>query len=215
MIFRLFLLLAVVCTTSCYSGQKSTDYLNASMEDSLFLDKSPVCILGYDRYLYHLAYFKGNEVAALENTPDSGLIFQRYPNLNDRRLHSMNPVLLDSAVVGVTYDQALLYCQWRAENNRRTVTEKSKYRKLYLVQYGLPSPEDFKMAERLAASRKDKSHWKQLFEGPPELTNVPGYVWVKSKEGGRLVPATEVPAHEICFRCKAELLPWTGSSAFY
>ena len=72
----------------------------------------------------------------------------------------MNPVFYDSAVVGVTYDQAILYCQWRAENNRRAVTEKSKYRKLHTVQYGLPSPEDFKMAERLAAGRTAKNNWK-------------------------------------------------------
>jgi hypothetical protein len=87
------------------------------------------------------------------------------------------------------------------------VYRKSKARKALLVTYSLPDPEDFKKAERLAAVRKDKNNWKYLFEGPPELTNIPGYVWVKSKEGGRLVEASEVPAHEITFRCKAELRP--------
>ena len=206
MIFRLFFLLAVVCAASCFTPRKPPSAFGIPMEDSLFLDNAPLNNLSYNEYLHYLINPRSDTAAFWMSFPDTTLLIQRHPGFNARHIMK-HPDFNDSALVGISYDQALAYIRWRTEVVRRQLGGR--------IWYSLPSPEDFKKAERLAAGRTDKNNWKQLFEGPPELTNVPGYVWVKSKEGGRLVPATEVPAHEICFRCKAELLPWTGSSAFY
>ncbi len=207
MIIRFFLLCILVFFVSCTSNRGNTDRYNAALEDSLFLDKAPVRNLGYQFFLFSLQYYRADTPASVEHIPDSSLIHRRYPSIYSRVLPRMNSTFFDSSVVGVSFEKAQSYCRWRAEESRREVYRKSKSRKDLLVNYSLPGPEDFKNAERLAAGRKDKNNWQYLFEGPPEWTNIPGYVWVKSKEGGRLVQASEVPAHEITFRCKAELRP--------
>jgi hypothetical protein len=203
---RSFLLLAVVCTAFACTAKKSPMAFGIPMEDSLFLDKAPLNNISYNEYLHYLINLRSDTAVFEMSFPDTTLLIQRHPGFSARHIMK-HPNFRDSTLVGISHDKALAYIRWR--------TEVVRIRLGGSIWYSLPSPEDFKKAERLAAGRTDKNNWKQLFEGPPELTNVPGYVWVKSKEGGRLVPATEVPAHEIGFRCKAELLPWTGSSAFY
>ncbi len=196
--------LALVCLFglfACGSARKTPYHWGLSMADSTFLDKQPIPLTGYNEFLTYFLFFRGDTAAFKDNFPDTMLIHKKYPGMTNSYRILRNPILIDSAIVGVTYSSALAYNKWRTEIVR--VTDPKSRR----ILYNLPGPEDFKKAERLAAGRNDKANWKHLFEGPPEWTNIPGYVWVKSNEGGRLVQASEVPAHEITFRCKAELRP--------
>jgi hypothetical protein len=204
MIMRLLLFTIVVFAASCVSNRKSAEAYGLSMEDSLFLDKQPLRHVAYLEYLHYLKRVRCDTAGFWTSLPDTMLVKQRHPGLNARfilRHHSY----YDTSIVGISYANAVAYCKWRGEVVRKEGGQ---------IYYDLPGPEDFKRAERLASGRKDKNNWKYLFEGPPELTNIPGYVWVKSKEGGRLVEASEVPAHEITFRCKAELRPYSLSPIF-
>ena len=202
--------LALVCLIglfACGSTSKTPYHWGMAMEESCFLDVEPLNVINYRVFLFELKNYRADTSAFMENIQDTTLLVQRYPGVNGNEALK-HFKFGDSLLVGVSYSQALNYCKWRTETVRRN---DSKARGIW---YSLPSPEDFKEAERLAAGKKDKNNWKYLFEGPPELTNIPGYVWVKSKEGGRLVEASEVPAHEITFRCKAELMPYSGTTFF-
>lgn len=207
MMLRYLALVCLIGLFACGSTSKTPYHWGLPLEERFYLDAEPLQVSSYNEFLYYLKNYRADTNTYWDNIRDTSLLIQKYPQCigNEALKHGK---FRDSVLVGVSFSKAINYCKWRSEVVRKTDF------KARGIWYSLPSPEDFKEAERLVSGRKDKNNWKYLFEGPPELTNIPGYVWVKSKEGGRLVEASEVPAHEITFRCKAELMPYSGTTFF-
>jgi hypothetical protein len=196
----LILTVAISLAGFSFSLRKTPSHWGLQVEDHLFIDQKPIAFIWYKEFLFYLKNTREDISAFWANHPDSLQLVKRYSGF-DQYYVFHNPQFIDSAIVGLSHEKAEAYCRWRTE----VVRERDKKNR-QRVRYSLPSPEDFKKVEALAANLKEKKSWAHLFDGPPELTNVPGYVWVKDKSGGRLVKASEVPAHEITFRCKAEIV---------
>ncbi len=198
---RLFsFLFAFLCLG--FSINKNPKHWGILVEEGLFLDKSPINFISYKEYLFYLKNYREDISGYWQNFPDSIQVVKRYAS-NEKYYVLHNPQFIDSSIVGLSFAKAEAYCRWRTEVVRQSDRKSKKQ-----VRYSLPSPEDFKKAEARSRNLKERNSWTHLFNGPPELTSVEGFVWVKSQTGGKLVKASEVQAHEITFRCKAELVKW-------
>ncbi|WP_192823008.1 SUMF1/EgtB/PvdO family nonheme iron enzyme [Rufibacter sp. LB8] len=132
--------------------QKFTPPGVAHLRDSIYIDVREMDNVSYLEYLY---YVKKDSSAAYYQSqlPDSTVWQNSFPQLNLANPYYLrNPAFRFYPVVGVTYEQAVAYCQWRSalvnKGYRKGVIKKSKELKGYdiTVEYRLPTKEEWEFA---------------------------------------------------------------------
>ncbi len=107
-----------------------------------FLDKTELTNIGWKEYLYYLKTEDGEDSESYRNAlPDTVIWKLSYdaPFFTSKKYD-------DWPIIGITYNQATHYCQWRS----KVVSQKEKRE----VDYSLPSMKIYKLASRGSSPNK-------------------------------------------------------------
>jgi len=116
--------------------------------------------------------------------PNPGIWGQAYGgSITDVGNHDEDPV------VGITYDQVMVYCKWRSKVVSQ-ISDKT-------VAYYLPSTEDFTRAQEAGSD--------DLCSGFHQMTSTKGVAIEKNKACGNTTSYTE-PSTTLSFRCIARIV---------
>ncbi len=167
---------------------------------NVFLDKTEVTNREYRFYLNQLKELKDS--ASLESAlPDTAVWHLSYPdNFWDEHNYA------DYPVVGVNFQQALKYCEWRSEyvthREKRTVIYRLPEIKAYrLTQAGQSSNS---VAEGLYSTELGFRTFLGLCDNAAEMTNIEGQA-IRGFQREECLEIYEyhVPGHRLGFRCMA------------
>ena len=120
------------------------------LSDSTYMDETEVSNMFYCEYL---SWLKKNDPANYDAALPDTTVWRDKQNYNEPyvQYYLRHPAYWDYPVVGVSYEQATAYCQWRTarvkEYTKATGKEKSKRYALYAnVDYRLPTKEEWEGA---------------------------------------------------------------------
>lgn len=159
MLFRLFLFVSVALT-ACHSVRRNSDRPRPIQQglpgtillrDSLWLDRYEISNMDWREYVDWTVRKHGmGSPEYRASLPDSVFWFTR-SDLSSEPLHESyfrEPQYNEYPVTGITYDQAVAYCQWRTERVREAVcmgpAEKSRMPKAFY--YRLPTVAEWEYA---------------------------------------------------------------------
>lgn len=147
----LILLLVMLCTHSYTLAQQTplpTPPNGIWLQDNLFIDQTEISNLHWLEYLYYLQQESSVAIyeAALPDTSvwsaiDSSGHFQEH--------YFQDPAYRHMAVVGVSYQQAKAYCQWRTAAVNANIQEKARQNNQppsHKVLFRLPTIKEWEMA---------------------------------------------------------------------
>lgn len=176
-LYGIFLLLSII-VSGCGFVPPGT----AQMEnnENMYLDQEPITNLAWKEYLYWIK--NDSSVKYSTALPDSSAWLKAYPDSG-----FLSDAYNDAPVVGITYDQAKDYCEWRS------TPVNQKYDKQ--VSYRLPDLETLKEAKDLKEFNMKEGDLKELF--------APGSVVEKGEKLNK--SKYEVPRANLGFRCVANI----------
>jgi formylglycine-generating enzyme required for sulfatase activity len=124
--------------TYCPPGTVKFLPTETGVKHATFIDHSPITVIAWLEFLYWNEREYGKESAEYKAVlPDSLVCLQAYQG--DWRY----PGYRNYPMVGITYEQAVEYCKWRADR----VNESLNLRKeKYTVSYSLPTEADLNVA---------------------------------------------------------------------
>lgn len=114
-------MIASACSSSnkyaLVEGKKKTSAppVNVKINDSLFVDYLEITYIAYSEYLYYLSKIYGSDSEEVKEAALDSLITKKLENyMQETASESLGVVNIENLpVVGVTYDQAVAYTEWR------------------------------------------------------------------------------------------------------
>lgn len=176
-LYGIFLLLSII-VSGCGFVPPGTAQLENN--ENTYLDKEPITNLGWKEYLYWIK--NDSSVKYSTALPDSSAWLKAYPDSG-----FLSDTYNDAPVVGITYEQAKDYCEWRS------TPVNQKYDKQ--VSYRLPDLETLKEVNDLKEFNMKEGDLKELI-APGSVVEL-GEKLNKSKYEG--------PRTNLVFRCVANI----------
>ena len=210
---KLFLFVLIPFLTLPKDNPPGTIYL----KQNLYIDQIEVSNIAWIEYLYWLKVKYGDASKEVQNAmPDTEVWKALYKT--DFKASSIGNEFNYYPVVGISYEQAVAYCQWRSERVKETEYPKN-------VTYRLPTLEEFREVSTLhrketdqkdfnkelnlyAAPEKVKgSHVLFLSDNVSEMTQTYGQSFGGTfSENDEETYSYDGPQKGLGFRCIAELI---------
>lgn len=167
----LLLSIVVLSTLGSLSAKKETPPGCVRINDSLFVDRTEIRNLDYREYIYWTSKFKGADSEEYQAClPDSTVWRDNY-KLPYNDMYFRHPAYSEYPVVGVSYQQALDYCQWRTErvnemiylrDNKLSFETMGQNKDFPIVYvYRLPTEEEWELIATFDYSKKTKKKLKK------------------------------------------------------
>ncbi|MBN2777229.1 MAG: SUMF1/EgtB/PvdO family nonheme iron enzyme [Bacteroidales bacterium] len=174
----LFFVFGVLCLGNLFSAKPIIPPGTVKINDSLFVDRTEICNVDYREFLYWTKQKFG--VESIEYTsiiPDSSVWSDATAYTEPyAQLYFRHPAYSNYPLVGVTYEQALKYCEWRTDrvnemlfvriNKLNIDTLKTAIEIPVYVKYRLPTKSEWESIAALPFSKKTiKKFSKKKMQG--------------------------------------------------
>jgi len=117
-------------------------------ESNLYMDANEVTVGNWLAFLNALRQTDGeNSVIYKSSLPDDAMCQQAYKTAD----YFTDPAYLNYPMVGVTYEQVLVYCGWRTDNTFSAMNNAKK--KMYMYSYSLPTDVELQKAYDLQTEK--------------------------------------------------------------
>jgi len=111
------------------------------LEDSLFVDATEIANIHWAEFLFAMKQEIGEQEAINKYRPDSLLTQAEGGDLYEHPAYHFKPIM------GITYEQALAFCEWRSEVVTKHYNQENPKEKYYWkFTYRLPSKEEWEKA---------------------------------------------------------------------
>ena len=118
-------------------------------ESNLYMDANEVTVGDWLSFLNDLKQTSGeNSVIYKASLPNDAMCQQAYKTAN----YFTDPAYLNYPMVGITYEQALVYCGWRTDNAFKTMNN-AKKKPAYFYFYSLPTDVELQKAYALQTEK--------------------------------------------------------------
>jgi formylglycine-generating enzyme required for sulfatase activity len=118
-------------------------------ESSFYMDANEVTVGDYLAFLNVIKEVKGeNSAVYKEVLPNDAMCQQAYKTAN----YFTDPAYLNYPMVGITYEQALVYCGWRTDEAFKTLNNLKK-KPTYMYSYSLPTDVELQKAYALQTEK--------------------------------------------------------------
>lgn len=170
---------AIVCVlvmlfssaTITYAAKEIIPPGTVKINDSLFIDQTEIRNLDYAEYVYWNYKVKGPESDEYASSlPDTNVWSSAF-NEPFVKLYFRHPAYREYPVVGVSYEQAVAYCEWRSDRVNEFIyikENKIDYSELKNIKdvpqkfhYRLPTKEEWEGIAALDYSKKTKNQLKK------------------------------------------------------
>jgi formylglycine-generating enzyme required for sulfatase activity len=177
----------IIIIISIFSLNQSL-FLNASnnnppgtiqFEESLYVDITEVTNIAYREYLFWLnKNFGANSEQYINALPDTCVWGDNKPFME---LYLRHPSYKDYPLVGISYEQAINYCDWRSERvnevyfikeNKINYENISEHNIPQIYSYRLPTKEEWEYIARIDFSDKTKKQQSKKKNQNQNLYNV-------------------------------------------
>jgi formylglycine-generating enzyme required for sulfatase activity len=111
------------------------------ISDKLYMDQTEISNLDWTEHLVWLKFKYGLESEKYQNALPDLEIWKEVYGI-DFKLIPTNKVPNNYPIVGISYNQAIVYCQWRTQVVNEVYKDKME------VKYRLPSIEEYKIAQK-------------------------------------------------------------------
>lgn len=164
-----FYVFVILLLPICLFSQKSKEIIppgTVKLNDSLFIDATEMRNIDYAEYCYWNKHFFGENSEEYKSCLPDTLAWSSKTAYNEPMvaLYFQHPAYQQYPVVGVSYEQAVLYCEWRSrrvnevlylkENKLDYNTDLSNVDVPQKVHYRLPTVEEWQEAASLSYSEK-------------------------------------------------------------
>ncbi|PLX07454.1 MAG: hypothetical protein C0596_10995 [Marinilabiliales bacterium] len=170
-LFSLFL--GIIISASLFSAKPIVPPGTVKVNDSLFIDKTEVRNIDYREFLYWTKEKYGiDSKEYISILPDTAVWSDDLAyNEPMAKLYFRHPAYSEYPLVGVSYDQAVMYCEWRSDrvnemlfikinklniDTLKTATDIPKY-----VNYRLPSVEEWEAIAQLPYSKRTQKKFRK------------------------------------------------------
>ena len=118
-------------------------------ETSLYMDANEVTVGEWILFLNALKQTDGeNSIIYKESLPNDAMCQQTYKTAN----YFTDPAYLNYPMVGITYEQALIYCRWRSDQVFKVMNNPKK-KPTHMYFYSLPTEVELQKAYALQTER--------------------------------------------------------------
>ena len=160
---------------------------------SFYMDKYEVTNLGWREYVEWTAYVFGQyKPEIVEATIPDTLVWREEMAYNEPYVDSYfrHPAYSYYPVVGVSWDQAMAYCQWRTDRVNERLLVEGKF--LEPLEYAKVGPKAYMNEQEIDDFLKRNEDHPEYAKYDKEAVEIPYYI---AKECG--YEGTEVPAEEV------------------
>jgi formylglycine-generating enzyme required for sulfatase activity len=177
---RSLALIFILIAPSCFSQKKPKNLPIPPncvwLYDNVAIDRTEIANIHWLEYLYYLKKDSTKEVYT-KALPDTSVWMQYDPTGQRTRHYLTSAELRYYPVVGISYQQAIDYCNWRSTTvNEMLKKSKKKNLRLYEVTYSLPTEKEWELA---AAGKLDPTLFPYGFESyfdKPNLKEIDFYI---------------------------------------
>jgi len=179
---------------------------------NLYMDANKVTVGDWLAFLNALKQTDGeNSLIYKESLPDDALCQQTYKTAN----YFTDPAFLNYPMVGITYEQAVVYCRWRTDNTFKMMNNPKK-KPTHMYFYSLPTDVELQKAYALQTERPATKSITAINMKAKGITDL-GYnareitvnkkVLVEEGANGLRFEDYTGAASTLGFRCKLEIKP--------
>lgn len=148
----------------CLSFSKTKTFVppgTVQVSDSLFADKAEISNAAWLEYEQSAkAHYGPNSKEHIATLPDT-LVWREKLSYNEPYVeyYYRHPAYKDFPVVGVSYEQAVAYCQWRTERVKTKLSTQKEF-KGQNFEYRLPSKKEWEALAASSSAMIDKNQGK-------------------------------------------------------
>ncbi len=164
-VFALFFLVAFGTIKSSIYKKTKTPPGTVKLNDSLFIDETEIANVHWREFIYALENIEKDSIGAINNLPDTTVWAKDTTITFDIRYdyYFRHPSFNYRPVVGVTYEQAVAFCEWRTNAVNRLFEREPKQNPFQgkKYRYRLPTIEEWEVA---ASGKLDVNIYPYGFE---------------------------------------------------
>ena len=177
---------------------------------NLYMDANEVTVGDWLAFLNDIKQHAGeNSVLYKEVLPDDAMCQQAYKTAN----YFTDPAYVNYPMVGITYEQALIYCGWRSDKVFNEMYN-AKKKQMYMYSYSLPTDVELQRAYALQTEKPTSKSLAPINMKTKGITNL-GYnakemtankkVLTEEGANGLRFEGYSGASALIGFRCKLEI----------
>jgi formylglycine-generating enzyme required for sulfatase activity len=132
------------------------------INDQLYMDETEITNFNWQEYVMWLANKHGKTAEEYKNALPDTLVWRNKESQNEPyvQYYYSHPAYKEFPVIGISYEQAVLYCKWRTERVKELFKTKALTDKKNVYptnfEYRLPTKEEWEAAAKIGYSEKTK-----------------------------------------------------------
>lgn len=141
------------------------------INDQLYMDETEITNFNWQEYVMWLENKHGKNAEEYKNALPDTLVWRNKESQNEPyvQYYYSHPAYKEYPVVGISYEQAVLYCKWRTERVKELFKTKALTDKKNVYptnfEYRLPTKEEWEAAAKIGYSEKTKKLLETKYKG--------------------------------------------------